>query len=144
MAIWSQLPTESYPVLPHDFSSYVLFSRVQNVEKDGKYQISGPRPMCDLRRWTTLSLLPPEFVDNLQVFQVLCVYLWMLQSTVVFGSTGNEVLMLTKDDQMFVMGNNFYSSLGTQFSGISLVLPSSAWFCCAVICCLTFTLFWTL
>lgn len=32
--------------------------------------------------------------------------------------------MLTKDDQMFVMGNNFYSSLGTQFSGIPLVLIS--------------------
>uniref|UniRef100_A0A1I7XCX1 BTB domain-containing protein n=1 Tax=Heterorhabditis bacteriophora TaxID=37862 RepID=A0A1I7XCX1_HETBA len=44
--------------------------------------------MSDIRRWTLLSLLGPEFIDN-------------LQSSAVFGSSGSEALLITKDDHIY-------------------------------------------
>ncbi|CAI4233274.1 unnamed protein product [Auanema sp. JU1783] len=55
--------------------------------------------MSDVKRWTTLSLLPPDFVAE-------------IESCAVFGSSGSEVLMITKDDEVYGLGTNFCSCLG--------------------------------
>ena len=50
-------------------------------------------------RWPVFSLLEPEFLA--QVRQVC-----------VFGSAGNEAILVTKDDDVFAMGSNCSSCLG--------------------------------
>ncbi|VDM29178.1 unnamed protein product [Toxocara canis] len=59
--------------------------------------------MSDIKRWTVLSLLSPEFIEN-------------LQSAIVFGSSGSEAILITKEDELYALGTNSCSCLGTNRS----------------------------
>ncbi|VDK51388.1 unnamed protein product [Anisakis simplex] len=63
--------------------------------------------MSDIKRWTLLSLLSTEFIDS-------------LQSAIVFGSSGSEAILITKEDEVFAIGTNSCSCLGTNRSQATL------------------------
>ena len=65
-------------------------------------------PGGDLSNWHILSLLSEEFLQKVR---------WIN----VFGATGNEVLLCTHDDEVYVMGANTNCCLGmTRSSQVGL------------------------
>lgn len=56
-------------------------------------------------RWNIFSLLSSGFVEN-------------MKSAIVFGNSGNEVLIITKDDQFLGFGTNANGCLGENFIDI--------------------------
>lgn len=50
-------------------------------------------------KWTVFSLLEQEFLERVKL-------------ACVFGSSGNEALILTDDDQVFAIGSNCSGCLG--------------------------------
>uniref|UniRef100_F1L139 RCC1 and BTB domain-containing protein 1 n=1 Tax=Ascaris suum TaxID=6253 RepID=F1L139_ASCSU len=59
--------------------------------------------MSDIKRWTVLSLLSTEFIEN-------------LQTAIVFGSSGSEAILVTKEGELYAIGTNSCSCLGTNRS----------------------------
>ena len=57
----------------------------------------------DLSNWHILSLLQEDFLQKIT---------WIA----VFGTTGNEAILLTKEDEVFVLGANTSSCLGLERS----------------------------
>lgn len=55
--------------------------------------------MANITNWTVLHKLKSQFVANIKF---VC----------IFGETGNEVLITTKDDNVFAFGNNKNGCLG--------------------------------
>jgi RCC1 and BTB domain-containing protein len=55
--------------------------------------------MTDFIRWPIFSLLKEEFLDSIKVASV-------------FGTSGNEVIIVTHDDVVFAIGSNLSSCLG--------------------------------
>lgn len=55
--------------------------------------------MQELDRWPIFSLLDEEFLAS---FRIAC----------VFGSAGNEALVVTRDDDVYALGSNGSSCLG--------------------------------
>lgn len=53
----------------------------------------------DVDKWPIFSLLPPEFLAS-------------IRTASVFGSSGNEALIITKDDEVFALGSNCSGCLG--------------------------------
>lgn len=56
--------------------------------------------MADFIRWPIFSLLNDEILDSIKL-------------ACVFGSSGNEAIFVTHDDDVFVLGSNLSSCLGT-------------------------------
>lgn len=55
--------------------------------------------MQELERWPIFSLLDEEFLASLRI-------------ACVFGSAGNEALVVTRDDDVYALGSNGSSCLG--------------------------------
>ena len=53
----------------------------------------------DINKWPLFSLLTPEFLPNVKQ---IC----------VFGSSGNEAILVTKDDDVYALGANSSGCLG--------------------------------
>ena len=53
----------------------------------------------DVDKWPIFSLLEPEFLAN-------------IRTASVFGSSGNEALIMTKDDDVYALGSNCSGCLG--------------------------------
>lgn len=53
----------------------------------------------DFNKWPLFSLLSPEFLSN-------------IKQVCVFGSSGNEALMVTKEDDVYALGANCSGCLG--------------------------------
>ena len=55
--------------------------------------------MPNINNWIVLHKLRPNFIVNIKL---VC----------IFGESGNEVIIVTKDDNVFAFGNNKYGCLG--------------------------------
>ena len=55
--------------------------------------------MQELERWPIFSLLDEEFLVSLKI-------------ACVFGSAGNEAIVVTRDDDVYALGSNGSSCLG--------------------------------
>ena len=55
--------------------------------------------MTDLSRWPIFSILDPEVLST-------------IKKVCVFGSSGNEAVFITADDNVYAMGSNCSSCLG--------------------------------
>lgn len=53
----------------------------------------------DIRPWTIFSILDPEFLSTLRL-------------VAVFGSLGNEAIVVTQDDDVWALGSNASGCLG--------------------------------
>ncbi|VDN50575.1 unnamed protein product [Dracunculus medinensis] len=61
-----------------------------------------------------LSILSDQILDNIRANFIL------FQSAIIFGSSGNEAIFLTKDKELFAIGANNSSCLGTNQSQATL------------------------
>jgi RCC1 and BTB domain-containing protein len=55
--------------------------------------------MADITKWTLFSLLDAEFIERIKF-------------ALVFGSAGNEALIVVDDDRVYGLGTNACSCLG--------------------------------
>jgi hypothetical protein len=55
--------------------------------------------MADITKWTLFSLLDTEFIERIKF-------------ALVFGSAGNEALIVADDDRVYGLGTNACSCLG--------------------------------
>ncbi len=53
----------------------------------------------DINKWPIFSLLDPEFLAY-------------IKQACVFGSSGNEAILITKDDDVYALGSNCSGCLG--------------------------------
>lgn len=53
----------------------------------------------DLDKWPIFSLLETEFLET-------------VKQACVFGNSGNEAIIITKDDEVFALGSNCSGCLG--------------------------------
>lgn len=56
--------------------------------------------MSDIKRWTIFALLTPDFISK-------------IKRAMVFGTNGSEAIVITEDDQVYGLGTNQNSCLGT-------------------------------
>lgn len=55
--------------------------------------------MSNIDKWLIFSILEPDFISNIKI---VC----------VFGSSGNEALIVNKDDDVYALGSNCSGCLG--------------------------------
>lgn len=55
--------------------------------------------MSSIDKWLIFSILEPEFIANIKI-------------ACVFGSSGNEALIVNKDDDVYALGSNCSGCLG--------------------------------
>lgn len=63
--------------------------------------------MSSIDKWLIFSILEPEFTSNIKI-------------ACVFGSSGNEALIVNKDDDVYALGSNCSGCLGSGDSHGSL------------------------
>ncbi len=68
---------------------------------------TGPTPPSHLSNWPLLSILDREFLK-------------VVKTALVFGSTGNEALLVTLEDDVYALGANCNNCLGVGDSRSSL------------------------
>ena len=54
----------------------------------------------DLNKWPIFSLLEPQFLSDIKL-------------ACVFGSSGNEAILITKNDDVYALGSNCSGCLGS-------------------------------